>query len=78
MIACSDCAQVFRAKRFSVVPKHAVICVPDSTSLNPNEKLTAFVELELAISRSHFIKSNVDFATASGWLQRLVRPCLIS
>jgi len=49
MIACSDCAQVFRAKRFSVVPKHAVICVPDSTSLNPNEKLTAFVELELAI-----------------------------
>jgi hypothetical protein len=49
MIACSDCAQVFRAKRFSVVPKHAVICVPDSTSLNPNEKLTAFVELESAI-----------------------------
>jgi hypothetical protein len=37
MIACSDCAQVFRAKRFSVVPKHAVICVPDSTSLNPND-----------------------------------------
>jgi hypothetical protein len=33
-----------------------------------DEKLTAFLELELAISRSHFIKSKRIIATASGWL----------
>jgi hypothetical protein len=46
----------------------------ESVSLcRADEKLTAFVELESAISRRHFIESNLRIMTASGWLQRLVR-----
>ena len=28
----------------------------------------------MASTENGFIKSNVDFTTASGWLERLVRP----